>query len=175
MMSALAILYMVIPLPLAFVIHDAEEIIMQHRWMIKHRKMLERRFPRLKLLIEHLSQLDTKSFAIAALEELVVLLCVTAYVFVHGIYATEIWIALFMAFSLHLLIHIVQAIVVKGYVPGLVTSVVLLPYITYGIWSIGLIMDVITVFVLSVTGLLLVAANLYFSHWLGVKFCKHIE
>ncbi|WP_081911134.1 MULTISPECIES: HXXEE domain-containing protein [Prevotellaceae] len=43
-------------------------------------------------------------------------------------YATEIWLAIFMAFSIHLIIHIIQSIVVKNYIPKLVTSFLLLPF-----------------------------------------------
>ena len=83
-MSALAVLYLVIPLPLAFVVHEAEEIITQHKWMMSHGERLKRRFPRLGFLINHLSQIDTKAFLIAALEEFFVLLGVTIYVFIQG-------------------------------------------------------------------------------------------
>ena len=171
-MSALAVLYLVIPLPLAFVVHEAEEIITQHKWMMSHGERLKRRFPRLGFLVNHLSQIDTKAFLIAALEEFFVLLGVTIYVFIQGNYATELWVAMFMAFSIHILIHLFQALIVRSYVPGVATSVVLLPYLAYGIWSIGLTMDIIKVSMLSIIGLLAVAINLFFSHKLGLKISK---
>lgn len=92
-------------------------------------------------MIEQLARLNTKAFAIAVLEELVVLLLVTVYVVVQGPYCMKIWSALFVAFSIHLLVHIGQAILVRGYVPGAVSSLLLLPFAGYGMWSIWLVMS----------------------------------
>ena len=109
-MSALSVLYLVLSLPVAFILHDAEEVAVQHRWMLAHRESLASRFPKLRTMIEHLSLLGTTAFAIAATEELVVLVVATCYVLVDGIFSTQIWSVLFLAFSLHLLVHFGQAI-----------------------------------------------------------------
>lgn len=168
-MSALAVLSLVLPLPWAFAVHEAEEIMLQHRWMMAHRQRLAGRFPRLRPMLEHLSQLSTRAFAVAALEEWAVLWCATAYVLVQGPWATAVWVALFMAFSIHLVIHVLQAVAVRGYVPGLVSSLLLAPYVWYGVWSIGLVMSVVEMVLLSVAGLLVAGANLWLSHWLGIR------
>ena len=168
-MSALSILSLVLPLPLAFLLHDLEEIAVQHKWMTTHSPALLHRFPRLRPLLEHLQLMDTTSFAVAVAEEFIVLTVITAYVFVQGPYALFIWTALFMAFSFHLLIHLIQAILLKGYVPGLVSSLLLLPYIAYGIWSILLVISVWTLLPLTIIGLLAVMANLWLAHWLGLR------
>ena len=109
-MSALSVLYLVLSLPVAFILHDAEEVAVQHRWMLAHREALASRFPKLRPMIERLSRLGTTAFAIAATEELVVLVVATCYVLVDGIFSTQIWSVLFLAFSLHLLVHFGQAI-----------------------------------------------------------------
>ena len=83
-MSALSILVFVLPLPLAFVLHDAEEIAVQGRWIRTHGAELSRRFPKFEPMIARLGALGTRGFAIAAAEELAVLLAVTAYVLVGG-------------------------------------------------------------------------------------------
>ena len=127
-MSALSILAFVLPLPLAFVLHDAEEIAVQGRWIRTHGAELSRRFPKFEPMIARLGALGTRGFSIAAAEELAVLLAVTAYVLVGGTGAAEVWGAVFLAFSLHLIVHAVQAAMVRGYVPGLATSLLLLPY-----------------------------------------------
>ena len=82
---------MIISFPLAFLIHDLEEILVQHKWMSAHKEDLLRRFPRLQPMIHHLSSLSSKAFTIAVLEELVLLLLATAYYLVGGPYALEIW------------------------------------------------------------------------------------
>lgn len=168
-MSGLALLALVLPLPIAFVLHDAEEGMVQHAWMVSHETVLRTKFPRLQSLITHLLRLDTKAFLVAALEELLVMLGVTAYVLLQAPYAMEVWTACFLAFSLHLLVHVGQALLVRGYVPGLVSSLLLLPYVAYGIWSIWLVMSSWLMLLLAVAGWLVLMANLWFSHWIGLK------
>ena len=116
-MSALSILVFVLPLPLAFVLHDAEEIAVQGRWIRTHGAELSRRFPKFEPMIARLGALGTRGFAIAAAEELAVLLAVTAYVLVGGTWAAEAWGAVFLAFSLHPIVHAVQAAMLRVYVP----------------------------------------------------------
>ena len=79
-MSALSILYLVLPFPLAFLLHDMEEMIVQYKWMTTHATSLFHRFPRLRSLLKHLLLMDTKSFAIAVAEEFIVIMGITAYV-----------------------------------------------------------------------------------------------
>lgn len=168
-MSALALLSLVLPLPALFVLHDVEEAVVQHRWMLSHEAALRAQFPRLQPLITHLLQLDTRAFLVAALEEWLLLMGVTAYVLLQAPYATEVWAACFLAFSLHLLVHVGQALLVRGYVPGLVSSLLLLPYAAYGIWSIWLVMSGWSMLFLAGAGWLVLLANLGFSHWIGLK------
>ena len=171
-MSALSILVFVLPLPLAFVLHDAEEIAVQGRWIRTHGAELSRRFPKFEPMIARLGALGTRGFAIAAAEELAVLLAVTAYVLVGGTWAAEAWGAVFLAFSLHLIVHAVQATMVRGYVPGLATSLLLLPYAAFGVWSMSLVWSVPKILALAAAGCLAVAANLRLAHSLGLLLAK---
>ena len=168
-MSALSVFILVLSFPIVFVVHDAEEVIVQHRWMQAHRESLCQRFPKARPMINHLSSLNTKAFAIAALEELLVLIVATCYVLVDGIYSTQVWSALFIAFSFHLFVHFGQAILFRGYVPGVVTSLIVLPYSLYGLWSIWLITSGIEFMLLAICGIIFIGINLKFAHWLGMK------
>ena len=168
-MSPLSVLILVLPLPLAFLLHDAEEVAVQHRWMENHSGALRQRFPRLRQLLDRLQRLNTKAFALAALEEFIVLLCATACVLADVPFALELWAALFLAFSLHLLLHLGQAVAVRGYVPGLVTSILLSPFAAYGVFCISLVMSPLKMFALAVAGAAFVTLNLLFAHWLGLK------
>ena len=161
---------MILSFPLAFLIHDLEEILVQHKWMSAHKEDLIRRFPRLQPMILHLSSLNTKAFTIAVIEELVLLLLATAYYLADGPYALEIWAALFVAFSVHLVVHIGQGIIIRGYVPGLITSILLLPYSCYGISCIYQEMNSGKLILLGVVGFAAIAVNLWIAHWLGNKY-----
>ena len=167
-MSALSILFLVLPFPLAFIIHEAEEIAVQRRWMSTHRDTLEKKFPRLEPLTGHLAKLGTKAFAVAAAEELLIVLAVTTLVLIQSGYCMQIWSAVFIAFSLHLFVHILQAVAVRGYVPGLVSTVVLLPYSAYGLYSIHLAMSLWEMLAWGAAGLVFMAVNLMFAHKLGL-------
>lgn len=171
-MSPLSVLILVLPLPLAFLLHDAEEVAVQHRWMENHSGALRQRFPRLRPLLDRLQRLNTKAFALAALEEFIVLLCATACVLADVPFALELWAALFLAFSLHLLLHFGQAVAVRGYVPGLVTSILLSPFAAYGVFCISLVMLPLKMFALAVAGAAFVALNLRLAHWLGLKLTR---
>ena len=168
-MSPLSVLILVLPLPLAFLLHDAEEVAVQHRWMENHSGALRERFPRLRPLLDRLQRLNTKAFALAALEEFIVLLCATACVLADVPFALELWAALFLASPLHVLLHLGQALAVRGYVPGLVTSILLSPFAAYGVFCISLVMSPLKMFALAVAGVAFVALNLRFAHWLGLK------
>ena len=166
-MRALSILYLVLPFPIAFILHDAEEAIVQQRWMLSHRHVLENRFPRLQCLFKYLSALNTQSFVIAAIEELVILILITCYVLIQGNYCMEIWSALFIAFSFHQIVHIMQAIILRSYVPGLITSVLLIPYSYLGIQSIWYAMSGVELLLWGIAGIIFMAINLIFAHWIG--------
>ena len=168
-MSALRVLDLASPLPRVFILHDTEEAIVQHRWVLSHREALALRFPKLRPVIEHLSNIGTNAFVVAAMEELIVLIVATCYVLTGGTYSTQIWSALFLAFSLHLFVHLGQAILFRGYVPGVLTSLIFMPYAIYGLWSIWLTTTIVEFFLMILCGMSFMIANLKFAHWLGMK------
>ncbi|MGN0310771.1 MAG: HXXEE domain-containing protein [Bacteroides sp.] len=172
-MSALTVLYLVLPFPVAFILHDAEEVVVQHRWMLNHKERLIAKFPKMTKLVEHLSSLTTKAFAVAAIEELVVLLVATAYVLVGGAYSVQIWSALFMAFSIHLLVHIGQAIILRGYVPGLVSTILLLPYSFIAMQSIWNAMSGMELVAWGIIGVIFMVANLRFAHAVSLLLSRN--
>lgn len=167
-MSAISI-YIILLFPLAFIIHDGEEIATQHKWMLTHKETLVHRFPFAKPMVEHLSGLSTKAFTIAVLEELALILIATACVIAGTPYSTEVWEIMFMAFSIHLLIHIGQGMIIRGYVPGLITSVMLLPFAYIGMQNVCAIFSATELLTYGAIGIVTMVANLAFAHWLGYK------
>lgn len=119
-------------LPAAFVLHDAEETVFLPGWLRRNRDDLSRRFPRLSgRLLSHVAAISQARFAAMAAEELVLLLAVTLYsVISHDYYP---WLALFLAFGVHLVVHIVQWIAVGRYIPVAATSLAALAYCGWGL------------------------------------------
>lgn len=162
-------MYIVLLFPFLFLLHEIEEVVVQRRWMALHQARLLQRFPRLRRLIEHLGSLSTKAFAVAASEELLLLLLVTCYVLVDGPGCFYVWAAVFIAFAVHLHVHVVQAVAVVGYVPGLLTTLLLLPTCYLGIQTIWLRTSGWEILGLGIAGTVFIALNLRFAHWLGKR------
>lgn len=119
-------------LPAAFMLHDAEEAVFLPGWLRRNRDALARRFPRIsRRLLPRLEHLTALRFAAMAAEELILLTAVTAYAVSTG--NCYPWLALFLAFGIHLLLHLVQWIAVGRYVPVVATSLIGLVYCGWGI------------------------------------------
>ena len=113
--------------------------------------------------------MHTKAFLLAVLEELLIVMAITCYVLVQGTFALQIWSAIFIAFSLHLIIHMGISLLVRSYTPGLVTAIVLLPFAAYGLWSIWLVMSMGEILACGLAGVLFMVLNLRLAHWIGMK------
>ena len=108
-------------LPAMFLLHDAEEVLFLPPWLRRNRELLARRFPQLAhRMLPHFDGISPLRFAAMAAEELVLLVAVTACAALAGCYYP--WLALFLAFGMHLLIHLGQWAVVGRYVPVITTS-----------------------------------------------------
>lgn len=90
--------------PVVFMLHDFEEIVMQQRWMERNADELSRRFPVLRKQIMQLRELSTTGFAIAVAEEFIIISGVSVYAVLSQHYF--LWMALCLAFGIHLLVHV---------------------------------------------------------------------
>lgn len=108
-------------LPAMFLLHDAEEMLFLPPWLRRNRELLARRFPQLaRRMLPHFDGISPLRFAAMAAEELVLLVAVTACAALAGCYYP--WLALFLAFGMHLLIHLGQWVALGRYVPVIATS-----------------------------------------------------
>lgn len=156
-------------LPIHFIFHDFEEIIGARLWAAKNSAEVCRRIPKAALILNNLT---TEGFALAVAEEFVLLLIICGLTFT-GIRAFNLlWLGTFIAFTLHLVVHIGQAIVIRKYIPALATSILVLPA------SVWLIIDCIKcsdfspieIVAYSLASTVAVGANLFLAHWLAQKF-----
>lgn len=162
---------LVIALPLLFMLHDFEEIIVRKAWMEKYAPVLCLRFPRMKRQIGQLQKMNSAAFAIAVAEEFVILSMVSIAVLCTNFeqWLFLCWIALWWAYSFHLLVHIAQGIVLRRYTPGVVTSVLCLPYSVYTLYALmGGGYPLSVQIVCAVVGILFMVMNLYGMHLVGV-------
>lgn len=125
---------LILLLPLVFMFHDFEEIIMFQPWLEKNRDELKRRFPQIdKILAKNHDHLSTSAFAVAVLHEFFLIAVITCASLYFNSY--HWWFGAFAAFSLHLIVHIGQWIIYGKYVPFIFTSILSLPYCLYTLFE----------------------------------------
>lgn len=160
--------------PMLFIFHDFEEIIFMQPWISKNRQYLSKRFPALsKKLLPHLDKITTSSFASGVAEEFILISIVTIHSYITGWYS--LWGGLFIAFALHLIIHCFQILILRRYIPAIVTSIICLPICIYIIKHIVQYIPLDSIVLYSIFGFLIMVVNLgiihkgmdIFSKWLA--------
>ncbi len=166
-MSALSVLFIVLQtLAIAF-FNALETLLSARRWVERHSAESAVERPGLKGITFRLSGMTAKAFFIAAIAGFVVVLLVTAALFAGGLITVRLWAAVFMAYSASVLLTIVRALVLKGYVPGLVTSLISVPVIAYTMFSLSLVWPWREMLLFVVVGLVLAVAGTCFARRLG--------
>ena len=162
-------------LPLLFVFHDFEEIIGMKAWVARNGADISKRFPPFTFIFNNLT--STAGFALAVAEEFVLLLIICSLTFTGIRIFNLLWLGTFIAFTLHLVVHIGQAVVIRKYIPAHATSILVLPV------SVWIIIDCfktadfspIEIIVYSLGATVAVAANLFLAHWLARKFGEWVK
>ena len=157
-------------LPIVFIIHDFEEIIGVEKWLKKNGECMKRKYPKLTMRMQHLETLSSQTFAVAVLEEFLIISTVTICTLLFSYYF--VWIAVFSAFSFHIMIHIVQWIIIKKYIPVIVTSLLSIPYIVLGMLCIIHLFSHKDIILCSLIGILVASLNLLLVHKLIAKFSR---
>lgn len=154
-------------LPFAFLIHDMEEIVMRKRCMPTIAKITTEKFPRMRPIVLHLQNMSTAKFIIIVIEEFF-LIVVAVTIFYYTRNYNPIF-ALFWGFGIHLAIHIIQAIAIRRYIPGLVTTILLIPYCSIGIRDMILRFEYKTNLSWAICDFLVIAINLFIMHKISRK------
>ena len=120
-------------LPILFMLHEFEEMILLPTWCRRNETELSRRFPALQ---SKLSFLQSPAFGIAVCEEFIICSACTIITIATG--NVLFWYICLLAFTLHFIAHLVQFLLIRKYIPSIVTTVLCLPYcvkaisVTYG-------------------------------------------
>lgn len=159
-------------LPVVFMLHEFEEIIMLKPWLAKNGPELERRFPAVAARVLPLyGSLSTSTFTVAVLEEFLIVTALSYAAIAFGLH--DLWAGLLVAFLLHLLVHVGQTILWRGYCPFILTSLLVLPYCLYALSTLarsGAISPGPTA-VWSIAATVLVYLNL----WLALRLARRFE
>lgn len=168
-MSALSVLYIVLPILAVSLCHALEVVFTARRWASHHSASSDEAHQSLVNILFRLSGMNMSALVIAAVVGFLAVLLSTAALFVGGLWTERIWTTVFMAYSVCALISIVRAVTLKGYVPGLVTSIISVPLIAYAAYSLSLVWPWWGMLLFAILGLFLALANLYFAQRLGQR------
>ena len=166
-MSALSVLYIVLPILAVSLCHTLEVLFTAKRWAGRHWVSLMNEHPNLLNVLFRLSGMNMKSFLIAAGACFLAVFLSTAALFAGGLWTERIWAIIFMAYSVCSLINIVRAVTLKGYVPGLVTSIISVPLIAHTAYSLSLVWPWWEILLFAVIGLALAVAGLFIAQRIG--------
>ncbi len=166
-MSALSILYIVLPILAVSLCHALEVVFTARRWASHHSASSDEAHQSLVNILFRLSGMNMKSFLIAAGACFLAVLLSTAALFAGGLWAELVWTTVFMAYSVCALISIVRAVTLKGYVPGLVTSIISVPLIAYAAYSLSLVWPWWEMMLFAILGLVLAVACHFIAQRIG--------
>ena len=163
---------LILSLPLIFIFHDMEEVVGMKTFLRDNGQLIISKIPRAKSFIERST---TEGFALAVYEELVVFIALS--VAALAVECTDIflnlWLGVYIGVAFHFVVHIGQVIVIKKYIPALITSILCLPVSCYLIaLSVEAFAERLSV-VWIVAGGVLAAANVVAAHrlmfWWGKR------
>ena len=168
-MSALSVLYIVLPILAVSLCHALEVVFTARRWASHHSASSDEAHQSLVNILFRLSGMNMSALVIAAVVGFLAVLLSTAALFAGGLWAELVWTTVFMAYSVCALINLVRAVTLKGYVPGLVTSIISVPLIAYAAYSLSLVWPWWGMLLFAILGLVLALANLYFAQRIGQR------
>ena len=156
--------------PLLFIFHDMEEIIGLVPWIHFNETLLAQKAP---TILKIHKEMTTEGFALAVFEEFILVSSITFLAYVTQSRALElVWLGGFVAFALHLLLHVGQSLLLRKYIPALITSTICFPVSAYLITDVVHLWQVSTseFSLFSLVGSDIVVINLLFALWLGRKY-----
>lgn len=162
--------------PVLFIFHDFEEIIGLGIWLKKNNQIISDKYPKIATLISKIyTEYSTEGMAVAVFEEFLLCILICLIAIFSGFYL--LWMGVFIAFIIHMIIHIAQSIILRNYVPALATSIIAVPISIYVLTecvqqvncSLG------TVIIWSIIGFVMIVTNLIFAHSLMRKYTRWIS
>ena len=120
-------------LPIVFMLHEYEEVIMFEHWLRSNRNELKQRFPKVERYISHKGYFNfsTSTFAVGTAHEFVLIALIT--VCAVWLDAYPWWWAALVGHTVHLLVHLAQYLVYRKYIPVITTTILTLPYCAYAL------------------------------------------
>ena len=165
----MSILFNVWMLPILFILHDFEEMIIMPLWKIHHhQKLATFRKPFFG------SVTQGSAFAVGVLEEFVILLFISG--FCQLTHNNLLYLSFVIAYTSHFIIHYIMCLQFRGYVPGVVTVTLELPIVLIIIahyWPSDV--SLLSVVVYLLLAMIIAFSNLKIMHLIMPKIQTHLE
>lgn len=156
-------------LPLIFMIHDFEEIIMALPWFHRNYDVLTHRRFIPRTVVSHYEKIEPAGFTFVVAQEFILISALTISCIMMKWY--DVWVAMLICFQLHLIVHIAQAALLRCYTPALVTSIICSGYTIYMFSGHLPSFQWINVMIWS----LVIASFLVLDLWLAFKFSLRFQ
>ncbi len=150
--------------PILFLIHELEEILGFEKWYDKNKNKLNK-YPKIaNKLSKVFSYFSKKNMLFAIFEQLILCLLVCIIAVKYDFYI--LWLAAFIGYTIHLIIHVFQSAILKTYIPSLITSLIEIPICSYIIYIMfkHYSFSLYEVFYYSGFAVIIIALNLYLVH-----------
>ena len=165
----MSILFNVWMLPILFILHDFEEMIVMPLWKTRHhRKLATLKKPYFG------SVTQGSAFAVGVLEEFIILLFISG--FCQLTHNSLLYLSFVVAYTSHFIIHYIMCLQFRGYVPGVVTVTLELPMvlmIIFHYWpSDSSLLSAISYILVAIS---IAYINLFIMHLIMPKIQTHLE
>ncbi|TAL76195.1 MAG: HXXEE domain-containing protein [Bacteroidetes bacterium] len=108
--------------PIVFMIHEFEEIIFMRWWFRKNKESILIKYPKLgKRMVVQFESLSTEAFSLIVAEEFILASLIVIISVITSNY--DLYFGLITAYSVHLLVHIIQTVAIRQYTPAIVTTI----------------------------------------------------
>ena len=113
--------------------------------------------------------------ALAVFEILLLCIAINIIAIITDFYG--LWLGIFIAYALHLVVHMIQSIVVHKYIPGVGTSILCLPISIWIIFQSIAVCEFSTesILIYSLVGIVGAMCNLKLAHMLMNFFAKWMK
>ncbi|MDT8999131.1 HXXEE domain-containing protein [Paucibacter sp. APW11] len=172
-MSAASLMWMLVAV---FIAHEFEEMIMLKPWLAKQGSSIKQRFPRLgpRVLMLY-ERLSPSALALAILEQLLLLVAIVVVCVEQRLYL--VWAGLLAAYTLHIVAHLLQWLILRVYCPFVYSSVLSLAFAGYAALQLPALTPLpwLPLLAWSLGMLLLIVLNLRLLHGLAPRFDRWLE
>lgn len=145
--------------PIVFMMHELEEII----WMPDFYKRIYSSKKQLPKVVENtLKESNSKKFSFIVLEEFLLLGFATVLCYSYSQY--NLYVAITVGYGIHIVGHVIQALFLRQYVPGLITGIISIVIMWILVKNVLFELDVSKIVIMFIPITIIIFLNLFLCH-----------